>query len=359
MKHSLSNINTTSSIPMPATTTETTATNQNDAADKQAPASSRFAERHHGEHGDECSVRAVDELEQLSGIHPTYRRAHASGQCYRAVFRPNGEAAAWTHAPHLQQVETEAIVRFSGSSMNPVFADLKSPAKGMAVRFALPDGQYSCLVGVTVPVFFARTPGSFMDMVTFARKVQDGKAGWTEVLSEMVQHFDEAKDSLRYLQKLRPPRSYATVPYYCIHAYLLTQHDQPGQPVRFEWEPQAGTDHLSIHEARQQEDRYLEQELNQRLHQQPAIFTLYIVLGEPDDPTDDPTVVWPKQRQRVAIGELSITEPTNEPDHLVMDPTMITDGMELSDDPILQFRSSVYKESWQRRNQEREEARKS
>ncbi|WP_411348455.1 catalase family peroxidase [Paenibacillus sp. WLX2291] len=323
------------------------------------PSQSRFADAHHTGHGDQLSVRAVDELEQLSGIHPGYRRAHASGQCYRAVFAANGEAAAWTDALHLQQMETEAIVRFSGSSTNPVFADLQSPAKGMAVRFALPDGQYSCLVGVTVPVFFARTPASFMDMITFARKVRAGQASWTEVLAEMAQHFGEAKDSLRYLEKLRPPRSYATVPYYCIHAYLLTRAEQTAQPVRFEWEPQAGAEHLSVNEARQQDDDYLEQEMEQRLHQHPAVFTLYIVLGAPDDPTDDPTVVWPKQRQRIAIGQLTITGQTEEPDNLVMDPTMIAQGIELSDDPILQFRRSVYQESWERRNRERDEARDS
>jgi catalase len=71
------------------------------------------------------------------------------------------------------------------------------------------------------------------------------------------------------------------------------------------------------------------------------------------DPTDDPSAAWPRQRQRVTAGTLEITElevqrETGD-DVLVFDPTRITAGIELSDDPVLQFRRAVCSESVARR----------
>lgn len=99
------------------------------------------------------AAEAVDAIENLSGVHPGYRRAHAAGVCCRGFFRPSGLGKEFTEAEHLQEQQVNAIIRFSGSSTDPALADLLSPAKGMAVQFILPDGEVTNLVGVSVPVF--------------------------------------------------------------------------------------------------------------------------------------------------------------------------------------------------------------
>jgi catalase len=48
------------------------------------------------------------------------------------------------------------------------------------------------------------------------------------------------------------------------------------------------------------------------------------------------------------ITELEVQRETGD-DVLVFDPTRITAGIELSDDPVLQFRRAVYSESVARR----------
>lgn len=114
-----------------------------------------------GEHTG-LAAEAVDAIEDLSGVHPGYRRAHATGTCCRGFFRPSGLGKEFTEAEHLQEQQVNAIIRFSGSSTDPALADLLSPAKGMAVQFILPDGEVTNLVGVTVPVFLPgpRNPSS-------------------------------------------------------------------------------------------------------------------------------------------------------------------------------------------------------
>jgi catalase len=90
-----------------------------------------------------------------------------------------------------------------------------------------------------------------------------------------------------------------------------------------------------------------------RVRRGPIRFTLQLQLAGEGDPTNDPSAAWPRQRQRVTAGTLEITElevqrETGD-DVLVFDPTRITAGIELSDDPVLQFRRAVYSESVGRR----------
>ncbi|MFD1903308.1 catalase [Paenibacillus rhizoplanae] len=141
------------------------------------------------------AAEAVDAIENLSGVHPGYRRAHAAGVCCRGLFRPSGLGKEFTEAGHLQEQQVNAVVRFSGSSTDPVLADLLSPAKGLAVQFVLPDGEVTNLVGVTVPVFFARTPESFIDIVHMAHRLRTGTLGPIELMKEIVSHFSESKGS--------------------------------------------------------------------------------------------------------------------------------------------------------------------
>ena len=86
----------------------------------------------------------------------------------------------------------------------------------------------------------------------------------------------------------------------------------------------------------------------------PVRFVLELQLSEDGDPVDDPTAGWRDDRETVAAGTLELTELDTEretgDDVLVFDPTRVTDGIELSDDPILRFRRDAYSVSIERRS---------
>ncbi|MGH8571671.1 MAG: hypothetical protein ACREX8_03720, partial [Gammaproteobacteria bacterium] len=66
-----------------------------------------------------------------------------------------------------------------------------------------------------------------------------------------------------------------------------------------------------------------------------------------------PTAVWPEECETLAVGTLELTELETGRDTggdvLVFDPTRVTDGIELTDDPIPRFRSQAYSVSVERR----------
>lgn len=88
----------------------------------------------------------------------------------------------------------------------------------------------------------------------------------------------------------------------------------------------------------------------------PAAFRLMVQLAAAGDPTDDVTALWPEDRPLVELGRLEITaiSPTSAADErkLITDPTDLTDGIDLSADPILLARSAAYSISYERRTKE-------
>jgi catalase len=82
-------------------------------------------------------------------------------------------------------------------------------------------------------------------------------------------------------------------------------------------------------------------------------FRLEAELASPGDPVDDPTAVWPEDRERVDLGRLDITALAFDREHdgdiLVFDPVRLPDGITPSNDAILLARSDAYRVSVTRR----------
>jgi catalase len=157
------------------------------------------------------------------------------------------------------------------------------------------------------------------------------------------------------LSALRPPVSYANCRYYAIHAYRLFDGQGGSRYVRYTFVPEAGEERLSPREAKRRGRDYLQEEIRERVASGPVRFTLELQLAGPGDAVDDPASVWPQDRQRVRAGTLEITGMETERekggDVLVFDPIRVTDGIELSNDPVLSFRSKAYSESVARRTE--------
>ncbi|SFF81772.1 catalase [Actinacidiphila alni] len=299
------------------------------------------------------AAEVVDSMERMHGKHPGFRRSGARGACFTGTFTPTGEAAALTTAGHLQDIPVPAVARFSNSEGNPAARDGVPVARGMAVRFALPDGDETDLIAMTVPLFVASNPRQFLDLTEALRP--DPATGGPDPAK--VQAYLGAHPHLVEAVTQCPPVpvSYATAAYWAVHAFVWTDAAGNRQPVRYRWEPEAGRAELSEEEAAARTDHYLTDELRERLGRGPVVYTLRVQLGEDGDPTDDPSVAWPQERTEITAGRLELTGPVDDQrlwDTQRFSPVRLTDGIELSDDPVLAFRANAYAESYRRRSRE-------
>jgi len=79
-----------------------------------------------------------------------------------------------------------------------------------------------------------------------------------------------------------------------------------------------------------------------------------IQLAEPSDVVDDATIHWPEERRLLHFGTivLTATAPEDEPHkRIIFDPIPRVDGIEPSDDPLLELRAAIYLLSGRRRRQ--------
>jgi catalase len=143
--------------------------------------------------------------------------------------------------------------------------------------------------------------------------------------------------------------SFAQTAFHALHAFRFVNAAGDVQYARYHWEPEAGIAGQTRDELLQRPPNYLFEELEERLRKDPVAHRLVLELAEEGDPTDDPSAPWPEGRRRVTIGLLEITRTTTieEIGDLIMmhDPTRVTDGIELSMDPVLAARRGIYEVS--------------
>jgi catalase len=150
------------------------------------------------------------------------------------------------------------------------------------------------------------------------------------------------------------PASYGQASYHAEHAFLFTAADGTSRFGRYRWMPEAGEAYLSPDDASKRSANFLREELESRLRNGPVVFRLLLQLAGESDPTDDVTALWPADRPLVELGRLELTgiSPTGAADErrMVFDPTNLTDGIDLSADPILLARSAAYSISYDHRS---------
>ena len=149
------------------------------------------------------------------------------------------------------------------------------------------------------------------------------------------------------------PVSFATEPYFGVHAFLFTNKDGKPRYGRYQFRPEAGTQFLAAEDAAKKHPNFLFDELTDRLTKGPVKFRLVVQLAAEGDPVDDAAAVWPDDRPSVELGTLSVTHPVANNDAaqraLGYDPMRLVDGIEASDDPLLEARSAIYAASRRRR----------
>jgi catalase len=293
---------------------------------------------------------AIDVVNSVFGSHTGYRALHAKGTLCKGTFAATPEGAALSRAAHMQGTPIPATVRFSNGGGNPHHPDYAPDPRGLAVKLYLPDGSRTDIVTVTSPRFPVKTPDGFIQLL-------EAQAAGPRGVLKLPAFFAANPGALGAIPgavpSLMPPASYAAVTYYGQHAFKWIDAAGGELHVRYEWVPGAPAPRLKPWQARKLGRDYLQNEVRERLARGPIRFTLELVIAEPGDPVDDPSAAWPKTRRRVRAGTLDVAELETERetggDVLVFDPTRVTDGIELTDDPVLLFRRDAYSASVARR----------
>jgi catalase len=297
----------------------------------------------------------VDVQRTLAGPHPGFRSVHAKGLLCHGTFRGSADAPRVTRAEHFQGQPLPAIIRFSNFSGNPNVHDGEPNVRAMSVKFALSTGRTADILANIIPVFPSHTPQEFLAFLqTFLPDPATGQPDGNRLPRFLAAHPAE-QTFVKYVGEKGIPVSFAQAGYHALHAFRFTAADGSSRFGRYHWLPEGREAFLSPEEGSRRDPNFLRNDLDGRLRQGPVSFRLTLQLGASGDPTNDPTVLWPADRPVVELGRLDIH--SIAPDglikerELVFDPANRTDGIDLSDDPVLLVRSAAYSLSYDRRSQ--------
>ncbi|HET9254958.1 MAG TPA: catalase, partial [Pseudonocardiaceae bacterium] len=202
----------------------------------------------------------------------------------------------------------------------------------------------------------ARTGPEFLPLITALRpSVLTHQPNPCRLLAYLIGHR-YAIPGLITVFTHPPVRSFAATRFNGLHAYYLVDANGTRQAFRYHWVPTVqGRRIVTKDDAALWPPQYLAEEMRQRLTQGPVRWNLLLDLAGAGDPTHDQTLRWPASRPAIKAGVLTITGEHPDQDaveRMVFDPAAVPPGIECSDDPVLAYRSQVYRESHARRTRE-------
>jgi len=296
----------------------------------------------------------LKQFDTIFGLHPGFRPAHARGVMLAGTFTPSPDALSLTRAPHITRNSTPVTVRFSSSTGLPQIPDNDPDAnpRGLAIRFHLAEHVHTDIVSHSTDGFPTRTGQEFLEFLRAAASSDPSKPSPSPIEVFLAGH----PKALEFVQTPKPsPSSYAKESYFGVTALRFTNKDGVSRYGRYRITPDAGNEHLDDATAKTKDANYLFDELTERIARAPISFQILVQVANDNDIVDDATVHWPAERPLINLGRIVLTNsvPDNarEQKKIIFDPIPRVDGIEPSNDPLLELRAAIYLLSGRRRRQ--------
>ena len=294
----------------------------------------------------------LKQFDTIFGLHPGFRPTHAKGVMLTGTFTPSPDAASLTRAPHIASDSTPVTARFSNSTGLPEIPDNDPNAnpRGLAIRFHLAEHVHTDIISHSTDGFPTRTGEEFLEFLRAAASSGPSQPSPTPIEAFLAAH----PKALAFVQTPKPsPSSFARESYFGVTAMRFTNKDGLSRYGRYRIIPDAGNEYLDDATVKTKDANYLFDELTERLAKGPINFQIVVQAANDTDIVDDATVHWPEERPVLNLGRIVLTAPVaenaREQKKIIFDPIPRVDGIEPSDDPLLELRAALYLLSGRRR----------
>lgn len=295
----------------------------------------------------------LDALDQLFGLHPGFRAVHAKGIIAKGSFTPSIAASKLTKAPHANRPTTPVVVRYSDFAGVPNVPDNDpngSGPRGMAVRFYLADHVHTDIVAHSADGFPVSNAEEFLGFVRSLATSGPNSPKPTPFETFLASH----PATQRFVEIPKPiPTSFARECFFSVAAYRFTNSEGVSRFGRYRLRPIEGNEYLSPEAAAKQTENFLVDEIAQRIAKGPVKFKVIVQLAQEGDDVNTSTAVWEGTREEINFGTISLDAMADQNDpemrKIIFDPIPRVEGIDPSDDPLLEVRAAIYLLSGRRR----------
>jgi catalase len=295
----------------------------------------------------------IEAFRSVNGPQVGFRKNHGKGVAVSGHFDSNGAGAEITTAAVFQSGRTPVLGRFSLATGNHTSPDMAATTRGLGLAFGFPGGEQWRTAMVNLPVFVVNSPQGFYDQLIASKPLPStGKPDPEAMARFQAAHPETVKATA--LIKAQPPTSgFADSTFRGLNAFYFVNDSGTRAAVRWSFVPLLTP---SAPAAGSSKPNFLFDDLVKRIRSGPLQWRLLLTVGGPSDPTNDPTIPWPADRRVIDAGTLTLdtiaTEAPGNARDVNFDPTVLPDGIETSDDPLLSPRSAVYAASYRLRARE-------
>jgi catalase len=302
-------------------------------------------------------ARVVDRFERVDGVHPGFRRNHAKGVCITGSFESNGQGGRLSRATVFKPGRVPVIGRFSLGGGNPQMPDGPTDVYAMALSLRPTDGQEWRMATIDLPVFIVKdVQGFYAQLLATKPDPATGQPDPAKMAAFEAAH----PEFVRAIQvvKSRPlPSGFADATYNSLNAFRFVAASGATRAVRWSMVASEPFTAATAEQGKGPDKSYLFHDLIARLARGPLQWHLVVTVAQQGDATNDPTIAWPSDRERVDVGTLIINRAEGEAPgncrDVNFDPLVLPWGIEPSDDAMLSARSATYADSFRRREGEK------
>jgi catalase len=289
-------------------------------------------------------AKLVQALTPPAGPALGHRRNHAKGICFTGQFEANGNGSALSKAAVFTVGQYPVVGRFNFSTPDPKASDATSRVRGLGLQIATPSGAVWRSAMIDPPFFPVATPDAFYALL------QASGAKDPEAMKNFAAAHPEIAAFGAWAGSAPWMSSYAEDTFNGLNAFLFVDSSGAKHAVRWSLKPQAQATGMSGEEFAKLGPDHLAEEITARVAAAPQHWTMVVTVADAGDPTADPSKAWPAERKSVEVGTLTVDKIQAEADgpcrDINFDPTVLPDGITVSDDPFPAARSAAYAKSF-------------
>ncbi|MFK8253179.1 catalase family peroxidase [Ancylobacter terrae] len=279
-----------------------------------------------------------------------HRRNHAKGICFTGTFESNGQGAALSRAEAFATGSYPVIGRFNLGTPDPNAPDATVRVRGLGLEITTPGKQVWRAAMIDPPFFAVADPEAFYGLLTASHSKEP------DAMKNFIAAHPEFGAFAGWAGSAPYMASYAQDSFNSLNAFLFTDAAGATHAVRWSYRPEQAAEPMSKDDFAKLGPNHLEQEIATRVAAAPQRWTLVLTVADAGDPTNDPTKAWPDGRRTVEAGTLIVSKVEDERDgpcrDINFDPTILPDGISVSDDPFPAARSAAYARSFNLRTAE-------
>jgi len=294
------------------------------------------------------------------------RQVHVKGFGAFGYFQTTNSMKKYTKLCFLQTPgkQVSVAVRFSFAVSNQGTPDTSRTARGFSTKFYTEDGIFDLLCN-HIPVLFVRDAMRFPEAIAAFSPSLVNNLTYSENLWSFVARAPEAMHFItRVFSDEGTLKSFRHMPGFSVNTYVWKNSEGVRRYVKYHWVPLAGEQYIDSQEATMlagTNPNVAGQDLYDTLACGKTVqYELRVQLMDPNDecslpfdPLDD-TKIWDECKYPwIPVGRMVLNcNPDNFMDQvekIAFSPANLLEGVELSDDKILQGRANIYWDAQRRR----------